>query len=99
MFDFLAEIEIPTLVVLTKTDKLKAREVPKRIHEIAVALRLEDEQMIPFSAETNLGRDDLAEAVMSLVTMPSWRATSVVADDPDEAAEPAPPPLPQADGA
>lgn len=102
MFDFLAEIEVPTLVVLTKTDKLKPREVPMRIHEIAVALRLEDEQMIPFSAETNLGRDDLAEAVMSLVTMPSWRAAPVVEVDaasPDETAEPAPAPVAQADGA
>lgn len=73
MFDFLAEIEVPTIVALTKIDKLKPREVQKRVHEIAVALRLEDEQMIPFSAETNHGRDDLAEAVVSLVRMPSWR--------------------------
>ena len=73
MFDFLAEIEVPTIVALTKVDKLKPREVAKRVHEIAVALRLEDDQMIPFSAETNQGRDDLAEAVMSLIAQPSWR--------------------------
>ncbi|MEP6730067.1 MAG: ribosome biogenesis GTP-binding protein YihA/YsxC [bacterium] len=73
MFDFLAEIEVPTIVALTKIDKLKPREVLKRVHEIAVALRLEDDQMIPFSAETNAGRDDLAEAVVSLVKQPSWR--------------------------
>ena len=54
------EIEAPTIVVLTKIDKLRPREVPERVHEIAVALRLEDEQMIPFSAETNQGRDELA---------------------------------------
>ena len=52
MFEFLAEIEVPTIVALTKIDKLKPREVLTRVHEIAVALRLEDEQMIPFSAET-----------------------------------------------
>lgn len=91
MFDFLAEIEVPTIVALTKIDKLKPREVAKRVHEIAVALRLEDEQMIPFSAETNQGRDDLAEAVVTLVRMPSWRA--VAAEEVDAAAdvvEPAP---------
>ena len=76
MFDFLAEIEVPTIVALTKIDKLKPREVLKRVHEIAVALRLEDDQMIPFSAETNAGRDDLAEAVVSLVRMPSWRTVA-----------------------
>ena len=75
MFDFLAEIEVPTIVALTKVDKLKPREVVKRVHEIAVALRLEDDQMIPFSAETNQGRDDLASALMSLIEQPSWRAT------------------------
>ena len=73
MFDFLAEVEVPTIVALTKVDKLKPREVAKRAHEIAVALRLEDDQMIPFSAETNQGRDDLAEALMSLIEQPSWR--------------------------
>jgi GTP-binding protein len=86
MFDFLAEIEVPTIVALTKVDKLKPREVAKRVHEIAVALRLEDDQMIPFSAETNQGRDDLAEALMSLIKMPSWRTASaeIVNDVPEE---------------
>ena len=88
MFDFLAEIEVPTIVALTKVDKLKPREVGKRVHEIAVALRLEDEQMIPFSAETNQGRDDLAEALMSLITQPSWRtAPAVVENDAGPVAE------------
>ena len=74
MLDFLAEIEAPTIVVLTKIDKLRPREVPDRVHEIAVSLRLEEEQLIPFSAETNQGRDELASAVMSLIELPSWRA-------------------------
>lgn len=74
MLDFLAEIEAPTIVALTKVDKLKPREVAERVHAIAVALRLEDDQMIPFSAETNQGRDDLAEAVIALIAQPSWRA-------------------------
>jgi GTP-binding protein len=74
MLDFLAEIEAPTIVVLTKIDKLRPREVKERVHDIAVALRLEDEQLIPFSAETNQGRDDLAAALVALVEQPSWRA-------------------------
>ena len=82
MFDFLAEIEVPTVVALTKIDKLKPREVAKRVHEIAVALRLEDDQMIPFSAITNQGRDDLASALVSLIEQPSWRTVPL----PDESA-------------
>jgi GTP-binding protein len=70
MLDFLAEIEVPTVVVLTKVDKLKPREIPERIHDIAVLLQLDEEQMIPFSAVSNAGRDDLADALMTLVAMP-----------------------------
>jgi GTP-binding protein len=87
MFEFLSEIEVPTIVALTKIDKLKPREVAKRVHEIAVALQLEDDQMIPFSAETNEGRDELAEALMSLIEQPSWRAAAPTDDvEEDEAA-------------
>jgi GTP-binding protein len=70
MLDFLAEIEVPTVVVLTKVDKLKPREIPERIHDIAVLLQLDEEQMIPFSAVSNAGRDDLADALMTLVATP-----------------------------
>ena len=74
MLDFLAEIEAPTIVALTKIDKLRPKEVAERVHAIAVALRLEDDQMIPFSAETNQGRDELASSLMELIAQPSWRA-------------------------
>jgi GTP-binding protein len=74
MLDFLADIGAPTVVVLTKIDKLRARELPERIHDIAVQLHLEEDQMIPFSATTNVGRDELAAALVSLVEQPSWRA-------------------------
>ena len=81
MLDFLADIEAPTVVVLTKIDKLRPREIAERVHAIAVSLRLEDEQMIPFSAETNQGRDDLAAALMSLVKEPSWRTASPAVEE------------------
>jgi GTP-binding protein len=74
MLDFLAEIEAPTIVVLTKIDKLRAREVPVRLAEMASSLGLDADQIIPFSAETGVGRDDLAEAVVSLLEQPSWRS-------------------------
>jgi len=76
MLDFLADIGAPTIVVLTKIDKLRARELPERIHQLAVQLHLEEDQMIPFSATTNVGRDDLAEALVALVEQPSWRAAA-----------------------
>jgi len=73
MLDFLAEVGVPTIVALTKIDKLRAQELPARMRELALQLQLDEEQMIPFSATTNAGRDDLAAAVVSLVEQPSWR--------------------------
>ena len=82
MLDFLADVGVPTIVALTKIDKLRPRELSTRLHEMAVQLQLDEEQMIPFSATTNAGRDDLAAAVVSLVEQPSWRdeATSAPSD-------------------
>jgi GTP-binding protein len=82
MLDFLADIGVPTIVALTKIDKLPARELPARLRELALQLQLDEEQMIPFSATTNVGRDDLAAAVVSLVDQPSWRddATGALTD-------------------
>jgi GTP-binding protein len=73
MLDFLAEVGVPTIVALTKIDKLRPRELPERIRELAIQLQLDEEQMIPFSATTNAGRDELAAAVVALVELPSWR--------------------------
>jgi GTP-binding protein len=73
MLDFLADVGVPTIVALTKIDKLRANELPTRLRELALQLQLDEEQMIPFSATTNVGRDDLASAVVSLVEQPSWR--------------------------
>ena len=68
MLDYLAELELPTLIVLTKTDKLSTNAARERAVKLAAALSLSDEQVIPFSATTGKGRDELAEAVMSLMS-------------------------------
>jgi GTP-binding protein len=67
MLDFLAELETPTVVVLTKIDKLTPVGAAKRVKEIGELLHLDADQMIPFSAVTGAGRDELAEALVSLV--------------------------------
>jgi GTP-binding protein len=74
LFDYLAELEIPTVAAVTKIDKVSRREVTDRVAAIARAVGLEESQMIPFSAVTGTGRTELAEAILSLITQPSWRA-------------------------
>ena len=67
MLDFLAHTGIPTLVVATKTDKLRKQEREARLEELAREAGIDPEQIIPFSAETGEGRDELAEAIVALV--------------------------------
>lgn len=68
MLDFLAEVGLPTLVAVTKVDKLSPRHVQERIVELARAAGLDPEQLIPFSARTGEGRRELAEAIVTLLS-------------------------------
>ena len=73
LFDMLADLGVPAIVAVTKTDKLNAAKVRERMHALAVELELDEEQMIPFSAVTGEGRDELAAALVSLLEQPDWR--------------------------
>ncbi len=76
MLDFLGEVGVPTIVVLTKIDKLSAGERKTRGTERAAQLGLDTDQVISFSAVTGEGRDVLAEAIEALLEQPSWRTES-----------------------
>jgi GTP-binding protein len=73
MVDFLSEIGVPTIVVLTKVDKLSASQRKNAAAGIAATLGLEAEQVLEFSAVTGEGRNELAEAVDDLLAQPSWK--------------------------
>ena len=77
MLDFLAKLEIPTIVVLTKIDKLSSGAVAGRANEIVRGLMLDPDQTIAFSAVTYEGRNDLAAAVASLVEMRQSRSEPI----------------------
>jgi GTP-binding protein len=76
MKDFLGEIGVPTIVVVSKIDKLTATQRGKRVDDIVRDLALDPEQVIAFSAVTGEGRDVLGEAVETLLAQPSWKAVS-----------------------
>jgi len=67
MLDFLAEMEVPTIVALTKLDKLSKAAARERVAELAETLGLSNEQVIPFSAHSGEGRVELLEAITDLV--------------------------------
>jgi GTP-binding protein len=67
MLDFLADLEVPTIVALTKTDKLSKAAAREQAENISRSLMLEPDQVIPFSAHTGEGRVELLEAITDLV--------------------------------
>jgi GTP-binding protein len=75
MLDFLSELGMPTIVVLTKCDKLTRKAAAEHADAIARSLLLDPEQTIPFSAVTGEGRDDLASAIVSAVASVSGSRT------------------------
>ncbi len=73
MLDFLAELGAPTIVAATKVDKLKPLAVVERVGILAEQVGLDPDQIVPFSARTGEGRDELATALVELLAMPDWR--------------------------
>ena len=67
MVAFLAAKKLPTLVVLTKMDKLKKTQRERAVATAMDHLGLEEEQLLAFSAKTGEGREELLAALEGLV--------------------------------
>ena len=67
MVAFLAERKLPTLVVLTKMDKLKKTQREGAVATAMDHLGLEEEQLLAFSSKTGEGREELLAALEGLV--------------------------------
>ena len=67
MLDFLAKLGTPTIVVATKVDKVPRTKRAKRVEDLARETGVDLDQLIPFSAVSGAGRDELAEAIVNLV--------------------------------
>lgn len=67
MLSFLADRETPVLVAITKMDKFGPDTGRERVDAIVSSLDLDAGQVVPVSARTGLGRDDLASALMELI--------------------------------
>jgi GTP-binding protein len=71
MLDFLADLGVPTIVALTKADKLTKADARETVAKISRILALEPDQVIQFSAHSGEGRVELLEAITLLVEKPS----------------------------
>ena len=67
MIEYLATVGLPTLVVLTKFDKLKRSERQTAVTRALETLGVDESQLLPFSSKTGEGRDDLLSALEGLI--------------------------------
>ena len=67
MANFLADAGVPTLVAVTKADKVSRGRRRERIESIVTALDVPQEQLLVTSAKVGEGVDDLRESVLALV--------------------------------
>ena len=67
MMEYLGEVGLPALVVLTKMDRVARSKRQKTVEAAATALRLDPEQLLPFSAKTREGRELLLDALEELL--------------------------------
>lgn len=84
MLDFLADLGVPTIFAVTKIDKLRKLEVQPRLVTLSKFLGMDVEQIVPFSATTGLGRDELASALIELLALPDWKLSEESSDEPSE---------------
>jgi GTP-binding protein len=67
LLDALEAAGVPTLVVLTKMDKLSKTRAGARAAELTRSLGLDEEQVVPFSALSGEGKEELSEAIQGLL--------------------------------
>ena len=67
MMDYLAGLGLPTLIVLTKIDKLGETQRKRSFKTVQEALGVDGEQLLPFSAKTGEGREELLASLESLL--------------------------------
>jgi len=69
MVEFLATRGLPTLVVLTKMDKLKRMAREGSVAAALERLNIDEDQVLSFSSKTGEGRDELLTALDDLIAV------------------------------
>lgn len=91
MLEYLGELGTPTLVVVTKTDKLTRSRRATTVASLADGLGLDMEQVISSSSKTGEGRDEILAAIDGMLDLAEAKAAPSGAETP-----PSDPALPDA---
>jgi GTP-binding protein len=70
LLDWLARREIPSILVVTKADKLSKTSQSKQLAIIAAALEADPDELLLFSSKSRQGRDELWRTLVGLATAP-----------------------------
>lgn len=84
MYDWMVEQGFAPIIIATKMDKISRGAVPKHMQMIADTLNVEEDTiMIPFSASTKQGREEIWEVIDSLVLPEEEVLDESVSEDAD----------------
>ncbi len=68
MYEWITAQGFTPIIIATKLDKLKKSQVPKQVKAVRDGLKMEKETiLIPFSAETKQGRDEIWELMDEII--------------------------------
>jgi GTP-binding protein len=71
MMEYLSELGLPTLVILTKMDRVSKGKRTTTLEAAARDLSLDQDQLLPFSSKTGEGKEALLEALDDLLLPPT----------------------------
>ena len=67
MYDWIVSNGYEPVIIATKLDKIKRSELDKKLKAIRIKLGGNDIKIIPFSAKTKKGRDEILDLIESLI--------------------------------
>jgi GTP-binding protein len=71
LIEWLRDLSLPALIVMTKTDKLSKNKMAQAMRQTAEVLSIDPEQIIPFSAHTGKGKKELWQGIASIIDPPT----------------------------
>ena len=75
MYDWVIRNGFQPIIIATKLDKIKRSQLQKQIKLIRTALEMEPDGMIlPYSAQTKQGREEIWELIEQFISMPAEEA-------------------------
>ena len=69
MLDYLAENEIPAIIILTKTDKISRSELNNTINKISKEIRFNKDLIIPTSADKKQGTEKISSILGNYINL------------------------------